>query len=70
MKDFHSIVKTLKIYLAKDKNEKIYDKEVALSLGISQMNFATLKKRNSTPYVNIIEFCHEEELCCSEIFFD
>jgi len=70
MRDFRAIVKELKFYLSDSCGEKVYDKEVAEALGISPMNFATLKRRNSTPYEHIIEFCYKEELCCSEIFFD
>jgi len=70
MRDFHAIIKELKLYLAKSKNIKIYDKDVANALGITQVNFATIKRRNSTPYENILRFCKKEGLCCSEIFFD
>ena len=70
MRDFHAILKELKLYLAKDTNRKIYDKDVAKALGITQVNFATIKKRNSTPYENVIMFCKREGVCCSEIFFD
>ena len=69
MRDFMAIVKELKLYLAKN-NEKIYDKKVADALGISPVNFATLKRRNSIPFENIINFCYKEDICCSEIFFD
>ena len=70
MRDFRAILKELKIYLAKNKSAKIYDKDVAIALEISQMNFATIKRRNSIPYENIIKFCKAEGLCGSEIFFD
>ena len=70
MRDFHAIINELKLYLAKNKKIKIYDKDVANALGITQVNFATIKRRNSTPYENILKFCKKEELCCSEIFFD
>ena len=70
MRDFHAIVKGLKLYLANNKSAKVYDKDVALALKISQMNFATLKRRNSIPYENIIKFCKRENLCGSEIFYD
>lgn len=70
MRDFSAIVKELKFYLAKNTNEKVYDKKLADALGISPINFATLKRRNSIPYESIINFCYKEDLCCSEIFFD
>ena len=70
MRDFHSIIKELRLYLADSRDIKILDKDVANALEISQAMFATIKRRNSTPYVNILKFCKREGLCCSEIFFD
>ena len=70
MRDFRTIIEVLKEYLANGTKEKVYDKDVAQLLHISQSKFATIKKRNSTPFVEILEFCRREELCCSEIFFD
>ncbi len=69
MRDFHAILKKLKLYLANNKNIKVYDKDVATALGISQMNFATIKKRNTIPYENILKFCQKEGICCSNLFF-
>ncbi|DAB29237.1 MAG TPA: hypothetical protein CFH84_10600 [Sulfurimonas sp. UBA12504] len=68
MKDFHGVIQTLKRHIAKDR--KVLDKEVADLLGISQSKFATIKKRNSTPYESILIFCKKEKLCCCELFFD
>jgi len=69
MRDFHGIIKKLKHYLSVGKNKKVLDKDVADALNLSQANFATIKRRNSTPYKNILEFCKEENLCCSDMFF-
>ena len=70
MRDFRAIVKELKFYLKDGEERKVLDKDVAIALQMSQSQFATLKRRNSTPYANILEFCRCEELCCSEIFFE
>lgn len=70
MRDFRAVIKALKSYIADGRDVKVLDKDVANILGITQTQFATIKRRNSTPYVNILEFCRREELCCSEIFFD
>ncbi|MCD6259616.1 MAG: hypothetical protein J7J31_08465 [Helicobacteraceae bacterium] len=70
MRDFHSIIEYLKEYLADAKKVKILDKDVAKALEISQSNFATIKKRNATPYEKILRFCQKEQLCCRELFFD
>ena len=70
MRDFEAIIKKLKLYLADGKSKKILDKDVANELGITQSQFATIKSRNSTPYVNILEFCKRESICCTELFFE
>ncbi len=70
MRDFHGVIEALRLYLAKDEKIKILDKDVASALKMTQANFATIKRRNSTPYKNILEFCKDENLCCVEIFFD
>ena len=70
MRDFKTIIKALKIYLADGKKVKVFDKDVAFALKISQAHFATIKKRNVTPYSNILEFCKVEGLSCRDVFFD
>lgn len=70
MRDFRSIIEVLKEYLSQQKRGKIRDKDIAEALGISQSNFATIKKRNSIPFENILDFCKREKLSCCEVFFE
>lgn len=70
MRSFNDIVKVLKSYLSSTTNAKVLDKDVADALDISVANFATLKRRNSMPYANILHFCQREKICCSELFFE
>ena len=52
------IIEKLKDVLSQEENEsKIFDKDVASALDISQANLATLKKRNKIPFSNILDFC-------------
>ncbi len=52
------IVEEIKSIVSGDfDGKKIFDKDVADVLGISQMNFATMKKRNKIPYVELLDFC-------------
>ena len=69
MRDFREIIIYLKNRMAQEKTLKIYDKDVARKLCISQGQFATLKKRNSIPYLQILQFCQREGVCCNEVFF-
>jgi len=70
MRDFRTIITVLKEYLANGRSVKIYDKDVAEALSISQAQFATIKKRNSTPYVQLLEFCKKEGISCCKLFFE
>lgn len=58
MNSFAEIVEEIKSIVSSDFNgKKIFDKDVADVLGISQMNFATMKKRDKIPYVELLDFC-------------
>jgi len=51
-------------------SKKVFDKDVADVLGIPQSTFATMKKRNSVPYREILEFCASEKISANWLFFD
>jgi len=69
MNDFKEIIVRLKLHLNKNQEKKVRDKDVAELLGINQARFATIKKRNVTPYEEILLFCEREKKPCSELFF-
>ncbi len=52
------IIEKLRDVLSSEKdNEKIFDKDIASALDLTSVNFATMKKRNSVPFSNILDFC-------------
>ncbi|MCF6310646.1 MAG: helix-turn-helix domain-containing protein [Sulfurimonas sp.] len=58
MKNFLDVIEEIKsIVSAEFSEKKIFDKDVADILGISQMNFATMKKRNKIPFGELLDFC-------------
>lgn len=58
MKSFLEIVEEIKSIVSAEYNsKKIFDKDIADILGISQMNFATMKKRNKVPFGELMDFC-------------
>jgi len=58
MNGFMEIVEEIKSIVSTDYDgKKIFDKDVADILGISQMNFATMKKRNKIPFGELLDFC-------------
>ncbi len=50
--------------------KKVFDKDVAVALNIPQTTFATMKKRNSIPYEEILEFCALKKISVNWLFFD
>ena len=58
MKSFAEIVEEIKNIVSSNYDgKKIFDKDVADILGISQMNFATMKKRDKIPFSELLDFC-------------
>jgi phage repressor protein C with HTH and peptisase S24 domain len=58
MNTLSEIVEEIKNIVSSDfEGKKIFDKDIADILGISQMNFATMKKRNKIPYAELLDFC-------------
>jgi hypothetical protein len=58
MLNITKIIDKLKDILSSEqKGGKVFDKDIANALAISQANFATMKTRNKIPYSNILDFC-------------
>jgi len=71
MYDLKIVIKKLKEIISEEKNiKKVFDKDVAEALAIPQTTFATMKKRNSIPFKEIMEFCANKKLNINWLFFD
>ncbi len=71
MVDFKTVIDKLKdIISERSLSKKIFDKDVASELGIPQATFATMKKRNSIPYEEILQFCAQKKISVNWLFFD
>ncbi|MEA3384078.1 MAG: S24 family peptidase [Campylobacterota bacterium] len=58
MFEISEIIEKLRDVLSSEKtNGKVFDKEIASALDLTSVNFATMKKRNSIPFSNILDFC-------------
>jgi len=69
MRSFKEIIIELKLFLAEETERKILDKDIALLLKIKQARFATLKKRDVTPYAELILFCKVYSFSSDSLFF-
>lgn len=58
MLNISEIIEKLRDVLSSEVNSgKVFDKDIANALDITSVNFATMKKRNSVPFSNILDFC-------------
>jgi len=65
------IIERLKDVISENTvGKKVFDKDVAVALNIPQATFATMKKRNSIPYEEILEFCALKKISVNWLFFD
>ncbi len=70
MIELSEVIEKIKDVISSSKNHKIFDKDVATVLGIPQTTFATMKKRNSIPYKELLEFCASKKISANWLFFD
>ena len=65
------IIDKLKDILSADgKNGKVFDKDVAESLELTQANFATMKNRGKIPYTNILNFCARKKISINWLLYN
>lgn len=71
MYDLKNVIAKIKEIIAEERNvKKVFDKDVADVLAIPQTTFATMKKRNSIPFKEILEYCANKKLSINWLFFD
>lgn len=65
------IIEKLKDVLSTDGKEgKVFDKDVAEALGLSQVNFATMKNRNKIPFSNVLDFCALKKISINWLLYN
>jgi len=70
MNSFADIVEEIKSIVSQDfAPKKVFDKDVAEVLGISQMNFATMKKRNKIPFNELLDFCAQRSISINWLLY-
>lgn len=71
MKNLSEIVYDIKTIIQPEvEGIKVFDRDVADALGISQMAFATMKKRGKIPYKEIMDFCAIRKISVNFLFFN
>ena len=70
MNSFLDIVEEIKSIISSEiAPKKVFDKDVAAVLGISQMNFATMKKRNKIPFNELLDFCAKRSISINWLLY-
>lgn len=70
MNSFTNIVEEIKSIVSDEfKPKKVFDKDVASVLGISQMNFATMKKRDKVPFTELLDFCAKKAISINWLLY-
>jgi len=71
MKNFAEIVEEIKDIISSDiPGKKVFDKDVAQALDITQMNFATMKKRDKIPFEELLNFCAKRSIAINWLLYD
>ena len=70
MNSFTNIVEEIKSIVSGEyTSKKVFDKDVADVLGISQMNFATMKKRDKIPFAELLDFCAKKTISINWLLY-
>ena len=65
------ILNKLKNILKTDsKTKKVFDKELAEALDLTQANFATMKNRGKIPFSNILNFCAKKKISINWLLYN
>ena len=71
MLEVNEIIEKLKDIISSDgKIGKIYDKDVAQALNITQINFATMKLRNKIPFDKILDYCASKKISINWLLYN
>ena len=67
----NEILEKLKDILSTDGQDgKVFDKDVADALNLSQANFATMKNRGKIPFSNILDFCALKKISINWLLYN
>lgn len=70
MKSFMEIVEEIKDIISQEiPGKKVFDKDIADVLGITQMNFATMKKRDKIPFAELLDFCASKSISINWLLY-
>jgi len=70
MNNFNNVIEEIKSIISQEfAPKKVFDKDVAEVLGISQMSFATMKKRGRLPFNELLDFCAKRSISINWLLY-
>ena len=70
MNNFSTITNKLKTVLTQITQTKVQDKDLALILGLTPANLASMKRRNRIPYRVVLDFCVRYHINANTLLFN
>ena len=70
MMDFSKIMDRIAIILERERETKVFDKDIAKALDMSSTQYSNAKKRNSIPYQKIAEFCASNRININWVLYE
>jgi len=71
MNTFREVVESIKDIISEERgDQRVFDKDVAEALGITQGQLATNINRNKTPLEVILDFCASKTIAVNSLLYD
>ncbi len=71
MRSVNEIFESLKDIISEEIGSKmVYDKDLAMFLGINHITLATMKKRGKIPYDKVLDFCAKRKISINWLLYD
>ena len=71
MRAFREVVESIKDIISEERgNHRVFDKDVAEALGITQGQLATNINRNKAPLEVILDFCAKKAIAVNSLLYD
>jgi len=70
MNHFYEISQRIKKIISQQHSkQKIFDKDIAIALGLEPQYYAVIKRREKIPYHAIAQFCQKNKICMNWVLF-
>ena len=68
--DFNDVMERVAQIVEKEIGRRVYDKDIAAALEMSNTTYSNAKKRNKVPYEKVLNYCALKRVSTSWVFFE